>query len=68
MQTISRVLFFLNSVNIKKNLNFLDELNHKLKNEMKDNRIYFLNKIQLINYLSGNRAYLISIIFLLSFL
>lgn len=62
MQTISRVLFFLNSVNIKKNLNFLDELNHKLKNEMKDNRIYFLNKIQLINYLSGNRAYLISIL------
>lgn len=61
LEQVSRVLFFLENTRIDENKEYIIKLNEKLQNEMKNCDMNFGGKYNLINYLTGNRAFLISV-------
>lgn len=62
LKDISRVLFILESLDIKNDIRYLEKLNKQLKDLNKNNETSFNNANQLINYLSGQRAFIISVL------
>ena len=58
LTNLSRILFFLSNIDFK-NEELIKNLNDKLKLEQGDESIRFDGKYSLINYLNGNRAFLL---------
>lgn len=61
LSNISRVLFYIEKHKDYKSASYYDDLNSLLSKEMKD-PIQFNGIYSLINYLSGNRAFIISVV------
>lgn len=62
LENISRILFFFDNYDWNKKRVYISELNAKISNEMNKNQISFSGKYSLMNYLAGNRAFLISLL------
>lgn len=63
LEQVSRVLFYVENTRIdkKKRKEYINALNEKIEIETKDNKLKFSGIYSLINYLTGNRAFLICI-------
>lgn len=62
VEDISRILFFFENYKMDENVDYISELNKKLNNELGENDMNFSGKYSLINYIVGNRAFLISVL------
>lgn len=62
LKDITRVLFILDSLDIKKEESYLEKLNNQLKDLNGNEESSFYNHHQLINYLAGQRAFIISVL------
>lgn len=61
LEDISRILFTIEKLNINKNPMFIKKLNAEIKNQVDSPKRLFSNKNTLINYLAGQRSFLISV-------
>lgn len=61
LENISRVLFIIENINWKNTEENFKELNNKIKLDLGENGVKFNGKYSLINYLAGNRAFIISV-------
>lgn len=62
LRNISRILFSLESSNLKRNNLDLEKLNNKIMEETRSEGTTFGNSFELINYLAGQRAFIISVL------
>lgn len=62
LENLSRVLFFIERNDWENSKNDFQNLNNKMKLDLGHTNIEFSGKYSLVNYLAGNRAFIISII------
>ncbi|MGG7214383.1 reverse transcriptase family protein [Clostridium nigeriense] len=62
LENISRILFVIENMNWKNTKSNFEDLNNKIRVDLREDAIEFEGKYSLINYLTGNRAFIIAII------